>query len=110
MNDVLEVGLVHADRCICNPSGAVATGRFAGQTGPPPVRLCSAVWFRYSRRPQPFEKMSSTPLTAPPPPPTAPTLANLRAELDRLDDGIHDLLMQRAGVVARIAEIGSKVP
>ena len=54
--------------------------------------------------------MSSTPLTAPPPPPTAPTLANLRAELDRLDDGIHDLLMQRAGVVARIAEVGRKGP
>jgi chorismate mutase/prephenate dehydratase len=47
-------------------------------------------------------------LIAPPPPPTAPTLADLRAELDRLDDGIHDLLMQRAGVVARIIEVGAK--
>jgi chorismate mutase len=52
--------------------------------------------------------MSSSPLTAPQPPPATPTLADLRAELDRLDDGIHDLLMQRAGVVARVAEVGGK--
>jgi chorismate mutase / prephenate dehydratase len=52
--------------------------------------------------------MSSSPLTAPPPPPNTPTLANLRAELDRLDDGMHDLLMQRAGVVARIGAVGGK--
>jgi chorismate mutase/prephenate dehydratase len=52
--------------------------------------------------------MSASPLTAPSTPPTASALAELRAELDRLDDGIHDLLMQRAGVVARIPEVGGK--
>ena len=50
--------------------------------------------------------MSSSPLTAPPP--TTPTLASMRGELDRLDDGIHDLLMQRAGVVTRIGAVGGK--
>jgi len=40
-------------------------------------------------------------------------LAALRAELDRLDDAMHDLLMQRAGVVTRVAALGAqgkKVP
>ena len=36
------------------------------------------------------------------------TLAALRAELDRLDDAIHDLLMQRAGVVERVARAGKR--
>lgn len=35
-------------------------------------------------------------------------LAALRAELDRLDDAIHDLLMQRADVVAKVAALGAK--
>ena len=35
--------------------------------------------------------------------PAAPDLAGLRAELDRLDDALHDLLMERADVVARVA-------
>lgn len=41
-----------------------------------------------------------------------PALATLRAELDRLDDAMHDLLMQRAGVVAHVAALGArgKVP
>jgi chorismate mutase len=44
------------------------------------------------------------------PPQTAPvaSLADLRAELDRLDDGIHDLLMQRADVVAQVAVLGAQ--
>ncbi|MSO91529.1 MAG: chorismate mutase [Acetobacteraceae bacterium] len=42
---------------------------------------------------------------AAPPPPSAPpggprSLADVRAELDRIDTTIHDLLMQRAGIVA----------
>ena len=51
--------------------------------------------------------MPSSPRPAPAPPAT-PTLADLRAELDRLDDGIHDLLMRRAAVVARIPALGGK--
>ncbi|MCW3476991.1 chorismate mutase [Limobrevibacterium gyesilva] len=35
-------------------------------------------------------------------------LAALRLELDRLDDAIHDLLMQRADVVVRVAALGAK--
>ena len=38
----------------------------------------------------------------------AATLAGLRAEIDRLDDGIHDLLMARAEVVARVSAQGGK--
>ena len=39
-------------------------------------------------------------------PPT--TLAELRAELDAIDDKIHDLLMHRAGVIERVARDGGK--
>lgn len=35
-------------------------------------------------------------------------LAALRAELDRLDDALHDLLIERADVVARVAALGAK--
>lgn len=42
------------------------------------------------------------------PPPTAPTLGDLRAELDRLDDVLHDTLMHRSQVVAQIAALGVK--
>ena len=35
-------------------------------------------------------------------------LASLRAELDRIDDSIHDLLMRRAEVVAQVANSASK--
>jgi chorismate mutase len=41
------------------------------------------------------------------------SLSALRAELDRLDDALHDLLMQRAAVVTRVAALGAqgkKVP
>ena len=38
----------------------------------------------------------------------APSLAALRAELDRLDDALHDGLMRRAEVVARIAALRVK--
>jgi len=43
---------------------------------------------------------------------TLATLADLRAELDRLDDAVHDLLMQRAQVVMGVAALGArgKVP
>jgi chorismate mutase / prephenate dehydratase len=36
------------------------------------------------------------------------SLAALRAELDRLDDALHDLLMQRAGVVEHVARAGKR--
>jgi chorismate mutase len=35
-------------------------------------------------------------------------LAELRAKIDRIDDAIHDLLMQRGEVVARIGREGGK--
>ena len=41
-------------------------------------------------------------------PPTAEDLARLRAEIDALDDAMHDLLMRRAAVVARMARSGIK--
>lgn len=43
-------------------------------------------------------------------PPKSPdgSLPALRAELDRLDDVLHDTLMQRASVVARIGALGVK--
>jgi chorismate mutase len=37
-----------------------------------------------------------------------PDLASLRAEIDRIDTNLHDLLMQRAEVVARVAGLGTK--
>ena len=55
--------------------------------------------------------MSSTVPTPPPPDLTddpAARLAGLRAEIDRLDDAIHDLLMARADVVARVGTQGGK--
>ena len=45
--------------------------------------------------------------TSPAPTP-APALAGLRAELDGIDDAIHDLLIQRAAVVERVASEGGK--
>ncbi|HZF74578.1 MAG TPA: chorismate mutase [Acetobacteraceae bacterium] len=44
------------------------------------------------------------------PPPAGPPedLHRIRAEIDALDDAIHDLLMRRAGVVARMASIRAK--
>jgi chorismate mutase len=44
------------------------------------------------------------------PAPPATTLDELRAELDRLDDAIHDLLMRRADGVAQIGRLGGKGP
>lgn len=38
--------------------------------------------------------------------PTAPDLAVLRAELDRIDNTIHDLLIERAGIVEQVARSG----
>jgi chorismate mutase len=37
-----------------------------------------------------------------------PDLAALRAELDRLDDALHDMVMRRAEVVAQVAALGVK--
>jgi chorismate mutase / prephenate dehydratase len=59
--------------------------------------------------------MSSTILPAPAEPAsspatasTSPDLAALRARLDRLDDALHDLLMERAEVVEEVANSGAK--
>ena len=41
-------------------------------------------------------------------PAAEPSLPALRAEIDRLDDALHDLLMQRADVVARLAQSRAK--
>ncbi len=51
-----------------------------------------------------------TPPAAAPPQtaPSAPALADLRAELDGIDNAIHDLLIQRAAVVERVAAQGGK--
>lgn len=48
--------------------------------------------------------MSDTPNT----PPQADELASLRNEIDTLDDKLHDLLMRRADVVARLASSRAK--
>ena len=45
---------------------------------------------------------------ATPGPIAAPDLAGLRAELDRIDDALHDLLLRRAGIVGQIAQLGVK--
>jgi chorismate mutase len=42
------------------------------------------------------------------PPSSADQLAALRAELDGIDNQVHDLLMQRAGVVERVGALGAK--
>ncbi len=40
--------------------------------------------------------------------PMEPPLASLRGEIDRLDDALHTLLMQRADIVARLAQSRAK--
>lgn len=45
---------------------------------------------------------------SPSPDPAAAEIAALRAEIDTLDDAIHDLLMRRAAVVARLAQSRAK--
>lgn len=53
--------------------------------------------------------MSSTALSSPDPTDdAAATLVGLRAEINRLDDAIHDLLMARADVVAQVSAQGGK--
>lgn len=42
------------------------------------------------------------------PPPQAEDLDSLRAEIDTLDDALHDLVMQRADIVARLAASRAK--
>jgi len=46
----------------------------------------------------------------PPAPAAVPDLASLRAELDRLDDALHDTLMRRAEVVMQVAALRVKGP
>lgn len=54
--------------------------------------------------------MTSSAPDIPSTPPAAadPALAGLRAELDRIDDAIHDLLLRRGQVVEQVAAEGSK--
>jgi chorismate mutase len=79
-----------------------------------PALLCIANPFGYLRGPQPIVVMSSTPdLVEIPTTTTAqPPLQALRRELDRIDDAIHDLLMERARVVGHVADLAArgKVP
>jgi chorismate mutase/prephenate dehydratase len=75
--------------------------------------LCIANPFGYLRGPQPIVAMSSTPdLIDLPTSNALPPLQTLRRELDRIDNAIHDLLMERARVVGDVAELAArgKVP
>ncbi len=54
--------------------------------------------------------MPSPSQALPPAPATAPDLASLRAELDRLDDALHDTLMRRGEVVEQVAALRVKGP
>lgn len=54
--------------------------------------------------------MPSPSQTLPPAPAAAPDLASLRAELDRLDDAIHNTLMRRGEVVRQVAALRVKGP
>jgi chorismate mutase/prephenate dehydratase len=67
---------------------------------------------RYSSATRSAERMSTTAPLADPETPPLPSLAELRAELDGLDDALHDLLMRRAAVVERVAGLNAhgKVP
>ena len=51
---------------------------------------------------------SPSPTLHPPAPATAPDLLSLRAELDRLDDALHDTLMRRAEVVLQVGALRVK--
>ena len=54
--------------------------------------------------------MLSPSQTQPAAPAKVPDLASLRAELDRLDDALHDTLMRRAEVVKQVAALRVKGP
>ena len=54
--------------------------------------------------------MSSPSQMQPAAPAKVPDLASLRAELDRLDDALHDTLMRRAEVVKQVAALRVKGP
>ena len=57
----------------------------------------------------PMSSAVSVPLaSAAPSTPSAEGLKGLRAELDALDDALHDLIMRRAEVVARVGALGVK--
>jgi len=58
----------------------------------------------------PTAMSSPSPILHPPAPAAAPDLGSLRAELDRLDDALHDTLMRRAAVVAQVAALRVKGP
>jgi chorismate mutase len=53
---------------------------------------------------------STLPVAEPKPDQDRPSLAELRAELDGMDDAIHDLLMRRADIVSQVAALNAKVP
>jgi len=67
--------------------------------------------------PAPEGKAQAAPPPSPPPVPPQvgpdPSLAGLRADIDRLDDSVHDLLMQRASLITQVAALGvqgKKIP
>ena len=64
--------------------------------------------FQPARQHDPHSPESPPLSAADPTDDAAATLAGLRAEIDRLDDAIHDLLMARADVVARVSAQGGK--
>src|SRR5215472_12073083 len=39
------------------------------------------------------------------PPPAPPSLAELRKEIDRIDEGMHQLLMQRGDIIDRLIQV-----
>ena len=85
------------------PTVIVEPGSGAG------LRVCTPGRIRYlcgipTRKSPP--RMSSTLQTSLPPPERR--LAALRAELDQIDDALHDLLMRRAEVVGQVATLGVK--
>jgi chorismate mutase / prephenate dehydratase len=75
------------------------------------ARLCIPERIRYCGSSQTNAAMSSIPTIAdiiPDQPEAVDRLGVLRAELDRIDDAIHDLLMQRAEVVDKVGTEGGK--
>ena len=56
----------------------------------------------------PRRSMTPSSTDTEPSPQSAQSLASIRAEIDRLDDALHDLLLARAALVERLAASGAK--
>src|SRR5271170_7005723 len=97
-------GAVRPSRAIAATGGFACPPASAISSGPSPVRERTP-----GSMPQPIptaEKDPPEPDSAEPPWPC--DLGVLRTELDRIDDGLHDLLMRRAEVVRQVAASGAK--